>query len=56
MGIARHVADIRSVTFSGVGAVADNLTYTAAVPEPESYALALAALGVLVGMTRRRAK
>lgn len=56
MGIARHVADIRSVTFSGTGAVADNLTYTAAVPEPESYALALAALGVLVGMTRRRAQ
>lgn len=56
MGIARHVADIRSVTFSGVGTVADNLTYTAAVPEPESYVLALAALGVLVGMTRRRTR
>ena len=56
MGIARNVADIRSVTFSGIGAVADNLTYTAAVPEPESYLLAVCALGLLAGAARRRSK
>ncbi len=39
---------------SSDGAVIDNLTYTAAVPEPESYALFLAGLGLLTGVARRR--
>jgi hypothetical protein len=32
----------------------DDFTFTAAVPEPETYALMLAGLG-LIGFTRRRA-
>ena len=56
MGISRNVADIRSVTFSGVGAVADDLSFTAAVPEPESYALALLGIGMLVGSQMLRRK
>lgn len=39
---------------SGDGAVIDNLTYTAAIPEPESYALFLLGLGVLGSVARRR--
>ena len=55
-GISRNVADIRSVVFSGMGAVADNLTYTSAVPEPAGLALSLCGLSALVGsrLTRRR--
>ena len=56
LGISRNVADIRSVTFSGVGAVADNLTYTTAVPEPTSYLLAICGLGLLAGVAHRRKK
>ncbi len=52
-GINRSQFDIRSFTFSGVGAVADNLT-VAMVPEPEGYALMLAGLGLMGWMTRRR--
>lgn len=39
---------------SSDGAVIDNLTYTAAVPEPDSYALLLAGLGLLGAVARRR--
>lgn len=39
---------------SSDGAVIDNLTYTAAVPEPESYALLLAGLGLVGAVARRR--
>ena len=52
-GINRSQFDIRSFTFSGVGAVADTLT-VAMVPEPEGYALMLAGLGLMGWMTRRR--
>lgn len=59
LGILRGAADIRSVTFSGVGAVADNLVHTTAVPEPESLALLLGGLGIVLataGFQRRQAR
>lgn len=37
------------------GAVIDNVSVTAAVPEPETYALLLAGLGMLGFMNRRKA-
>jgi len=56
VGITRQSADIRSVSFSGVGLVADNLHYTTAVPEAEAYAMTLCGLGLLAGLRtwRRR--
>lgn len=54
LGITRGSADIRSISFKGVGVVADNLTYTAPVPEPETYALLLAGLAVVGRLARRR--
>ncbi len=54
LGIARSTADIRSIAFKGVGVVADNLTYTAPVPEPETYAMLLAGLAVIGSLVRRR--
>jgi hypothetical protein len=53
VGIARAQADIRSISFKGVGVVADNLTVSA-VPEPQGYALMLAGLGALGLLVRRR--
>ncbi|MBP6900073.1 MAG: PEP-CTERM sorting domain-containing protein [Burkholderiaceae bacterium] len=54
LGITRAQADIRSISFKGVGVVVDNLTVTTPVPEPESYALMAAGLGVLGFLARRR--
>ncbi len=54
VGITRNSADIRSLSFKGVGAVVDNFTYAAPVPEPETYALMLAGLGLLGAIARRR--
>lgn len=54
LGIVRAQADIRSIAFKGVGVVADNLTVTTPVPEPESYALMVAGLGVLGLLSNRR--
>ncbi|MFN4063839.1 PEPxxWA-CTERM sorting domain-containing protein [Azoarcus communis] len=53
-GISRANADIRSIAFGGVGLVADNLTFAAPVPEPETYAMLLAGLGLVGFMARRR--
>ncbi|GCL62897.1 PEP-CTERM sorting domain-containing protein [Pseudaquabacterium pictum] len=48
LGITRAQADIRSISFKGVGVVADNLVLTTPVPEPGTWALMLAGL-VAVG-------
>jgi hypothetical protein len=53
LGITRDVADIRSISFKGNGVVLDNLAVAAPVPEPETYAMLLAGLG-LIGMAARR--
>jgi PEP-CTERM motif len=54
IGITRASADIRSLSFKGVGVVVDDFSYTAPVPEPETYALMLAGLGMVGWLTRRR--
>ena len=48
LGITRAQADIQSISFKGVGVVADNLVLTTPVPEPGTWALMLAGL-VAVG-------
>lgn len=51
-GIRLRNADIAYITITGDGVVMDNFAYTAPVPEPESWAMLLAGLG-LVGFTLR---
>ncbi len=53
LGISRAQADIRSISFKGVGVVADDFAFTTPVPEPGSWALMLAGL-VAVGFLGRR--
>lgn len=53
VGITRDSADIRSISFKGYAIVLDNVAVTAPVPEPETYAMLLAGLG-LIGMVARR--
>lgn len=54
VGFLRNTTDIKSLRITGVGAVADNVT--AAVPEPETYMLALVGLSVLLGARQQRRK
>ena len=44
LGITRAQADIRSVSFKGLGVVADNLSFTTPVPEASTWAMMLAGL------------
>lgn len=55
-GITRPTADIRSISFSGQGLVADDVTFAAPEPEPEAYAMLLAGLGLTGWAARRRNK
>ena len=54
LGITRDAADIRSISFKGVGVVVDNFTMAAPVPEPETYAMLLAGLAAIGTVARRR--
>lgn len=53
LGISRAQADIRSISFKGVGVVADNLTFATPVPEPDTWFMLLAGLAG-VGFIRSR--
>jgi hypothetical protein len=55
LGITRAEADIRSVSFKGLGVVADNLVLTTPVPEPGTWALMLAGLATVgfLGLRQR---
>ncbi len=55
-GFVSEGAGIARMTLSGDGVVFDNLTMTAAVPEPEQYAMLLAGLGLMGGIARRRSR
>jgi hypothetical protein len=53
-GYVSDSANIARISIAGDGVVLDNLTYTQPVPEPETYALMLAGLGLLGFAARRR--
>lgn len=55
-GISRDSADIRAIAFGGVGLVANDLTFAAPVPEPETYAMLLAGLGLLGFVARNKSR
>jgi hypothetical protein len=52
-GITRSAADIRSLSLRGQGLVADGVTFTSPVPEPQVYAMLLSGLGMVGSMARR---
>ena len=54
LGFQRAQADIFGFGIADGTFVLDNLTYTAPVPEPGTWALMFAGLGMLAGVTRRR--
>jgi hypothetical protein len=56
LGFQRAQADIYGFGVADGTFVLDNLTYTAPVPEPGTWALMFAGLGMLVGVTRRRSR
>lgn len=53
-GYVSDSANIARISISGDGVVLDNLSYAAAVPEADSYAMLLAGLGLLGFLARRR--
>lgn len=53
-GLRLAHADIAYITIKGDGVVLDNFTLTTPVPEPQTYALMLAGMGVLAFVARRR--
>ena len=55
-GIVRPGADIRTIAFGGTGLVMDDLTFSAPVPEPGTWAMMLAGLSIvgLLGPRPRR--
>ncbi|WP_434514405.1 PEP-CTERM sorting domain-containing protein [Dechloromonas sp. ARDL1] len=55
-GFVSEGAGIARMTLSGDGVVFDNLTMTAAVPEPGQYAMLLAGLGLMGTIARRRSR
>ncbi len=55
-GFVSNTANIARISIVGDGVVLDNLTYTQPVPEPESYAMFLAGLGLMGAVARRRSK
>ena len=54
LGITRDTADIRSISFKGNAVVLDDLSFTTPVPEPETYAMLLAGLGMIGAVAKRR--
>lgn len=54
-GIRLAGADIAYITVKGDGVVMDNFSYTQAVPEPQTWILMIAGLGVAGMVARRRA-
>jgi len=54
VGIARSQGDIHALSFKGVGVVADDFSFSAPVPEPGTWAMMFAGLGVVGWLGRRR--
>jgi len=55
-GIVRPSADIRAIAFGGNGLVMDDLVLTTPVPEPETWAMMVAGLGLVGWAAARRRK
>ncbi|MPZ46067.1 MAG: PEP-CTERM sorting domain-containing protein [Betaproteobacteria bacterium] len=53
-GITRPNADIRAIAFGGTGLVMDDFTFATPVPEPGTYALMLAGLGLVGTIAARK--
>jgi hypothetical protein len=53
-GIVRPGADIRAIAFGGTGLVMDDLVFTTPVPEPETWAMMAAGLGLVGWAAARR--